>query len=381
MEADHVSICKFESADGPDYENAVGHLEFMAEEAVKKFVDRRQDEMASKAPEVDQLDLTALHEACSKGDLEGVHSLVKSGADINTVDVRGATPLMIAVERDNIEIVDLLLGMKAKPDFITTSEKSPLGLAIDKGNVEIARLLLDNGADPNANSTESLLMRTHPVGQAALIGNEEMVRLLLEKGADANGLPRNSRYRWTPMHVVMKTANRQEGVIKALLEHGAEVDRKDSLGHTPVDYFFKKSTLGTVLLDWVSRNRLAEAARVLGSTIDTRKSKQDPKMNIMHMVLSHPQDGFYGLRIPLNLDHTARGSSSGPLGEYEMPWHEQEEKRKEEEERQKEELRQQRLRAVEMPGPGPRGPNPRDPPGRGNPGRRREGGLFGLFRR
>lgn len=178
------------------------------------------------------------------------------------------------------------------------------------------------------------------------------------------------------MHVAMKRKDGQEGVIKVLLEHGAEIDRKDSLGYTPVDYFFKKSTLGTVLLDWVSRNRLSEVARVLSSTLDMRKTKAEPKMNAIHMVLSHPQDGFFGLRIPISLDHTARGPSSGPLGEYEMPRHEQEQKRKEEEERQKEEQRQQRLRAVEMPGP-----MPRERPARAQPVRRNEGGLFGLFRR
>lgn len=173
MEADHVSTCKFESADGPDYDSAVGNLVFMAEEAIKRLDDRRRDDIASKAPELVRPDLTALHEACSRGDLDGVHALVKSGADINALDAKGATPLMIAVERDNIQIVDLLLGMKARPDFVRTSEKSPLGLAIDKGNIEIARLLLDNNADPNTNSTESLLMRTHPVGQAILVGMKQ----------------------------------------------------------------------------------------------------------------------------------------------------------------------------------------------------------------
>jgi ankyrin repeat protein len=135
----------------------------MAEEAMKMLEVRRRDEIASKAPELVQPDSTALHEACSRGDLDGVHALVKSDANINALDAKGTTAFVVAVERDNLKIVDLLLGMKARLDFVTTSEKSPLGLAIDKRNVKIARLLLDNNADPNANNTRSLLLRTHPL--------------------------------------------------------------------------------------------------------------------------------------------------------------------------------------------------------------------------
>jgi uncharacterized protein len=240
MEADHVSICKFENADGSDYENVLSGLKPLAKKAVEMHLDRREAEIASKATELVPIDPAAVPEACSRGDMEAVKSLAASGVDINTVDARGATPLMIAIEKENISIVDLLLSMGAKPNFVTTSEKTPLGLAIDKRNVEVAGLLLGNGTDLTENNTESTFLRYHPVGQAVQLGDEAMVKLFFEKGADANGLPKkkkkNSRFRWTPMHVVMKST-KEEGVIKALLEHGAEIDRKDSLGKTSVDYF------------------------------------------------------------------------------------------------------------------------------------------------
>jgi hypothetical protein len=171
MEADHTSICKFGSSDGPDYDSAVGNLVIMAEKAVNELHKRQQDDVASKAPQLVQPESFALHEACSRGDLGSVQSLVSSGADINVPNPKGLTPLIIAVSRDNFEIVDFLLGIKAKTENATSSEKSALGFAIDNGNIQIARLLLENKADPNENSTESMMLRTHPVGHVVISGN------------------------------------------------------------------------------------------------------------------------------------------------------------------------------------------------------------------
>jgi hypothetical protein len=309
-------------------------------------------------PESARRESFALHEACSRGDLGGVQSLVSSGADINAVDPKEFTPLMIAVEKDNFKIVDFLLGLKARTETVSRSEKSALGLAIDNGNIQIARLLLDNDADPNANSNDGMMLRTHPLGHAVMNGDEAMVRLLLEKKANPNGIPRNGRFRWTPMHLAIKSLSRQDGIIKSLLEHGAKIDKADSHGSTPINYFLRDSTLGTVLVGWLSENRFSDVAHVLGSKFDRSKSKKDPKANIMHLVLSHPRDGFYGLKIPITLDTSVSGPNLGPLGEFEIPWHEQEQKQ-----RQQPPMTSNlpmrgytRPQAVEMPGTIPRGP-------------------------
>ncbi len=290
---------------------------------------------------------------------------MSSGADINAVDPKEFTPLMIAVERDNFKIVDFLLGLKARTEAVSSSEKSALGLAIDNGNVQIARLLLDNNTDPNANSTDGMMLRTHPLGHAVMSGDEAMVRLLLEKKADVNGIPRNGRYRWTPMHLAIKRNHRQSGVIKILLENGAKIDKADALGSTPVDYFVKDSTLETVLMGWLSENRFSDVANVLGSKFDRKNSKKDPKANIMHLVLSHPKDGFYGLKIPITLDTSVSGPNSGLLGEFEIPWHEQEQKRQQPSITSNLPIRgYTHPQAVQMPGVTPRGPPTSTQPGR-----------------
>jgi hypothetical protein len=42
MNADHTTICKFESADGDDYEQVSGNIVILAESATKAFAERQR---------------------------------------------------------------------------------------------------------------------------------------------------------------------------------------------------------------------------------------------------------------------------------------------------------------------------------------------------
>jgi uncharacterized protein len=88
--------------------------------------------------------LTALHNTCCKGDLDKISSLLEASADINALDSRGFTLLMIAYEKDNLELVEFLLskGADTKQDY--SLERSPVGLAIANGSTEIVTLLFNN---------------------------------------------------------------------------------------------------------------------------------------------------------------------------------------------------------------------------------------------
>lgn len=51
----------------------------------------------------------ALMEATRKGDLAQVQDLLEKGADVNTRDEYGWTPLTLAAEKGHLEIVKLLI--------------------------------------------------------------------------------------------------------------------------------------------------------------------------------------------------------------------------------------------------------------------------------
>ncbi len=235
MEADHTSICKFASADAPNYKVVRGRLIEMASKAVEDLQKNKEDIQIKPPAYSSAIDSSALLDACSRGDMDDVRSFVKSGADVNFENAKGYTPLMTAVERDNFEMVELLLSFKVKVEASPLAEKSPLGIAISNGSLGMGELLLDNKADPNANSVNLRMARALPLGQAAYAGHEDIVRLLLEKNADVNSVPRDAIHGWTPLHAALQKPSKDENVVKCLLEHGAKIDKPCANGETPVE--------------------------------------------------------------------------------------------------------------------------------------------------
>ncbi|KLI09449.1 hypothetical protein BKG60_18815 [Mycobacterium syngnathidarum] len=76
------------------------------------------------------------------------------GTDINTPGPEDMTPLHIAADRGNVEFAKALLGAGANVDPINVWGNTPLWMAIMKQSRtcpdgSMVRLLLDHGADPN----------------------------------------------------------------------------------------------------------------------------------------------------------------------------------------------------------------------------------------
>ncbi|MCL4360949.1 ankyrin repeat domain-containing protein [Candidatus Dependentiae bacterium] len=77
--------------------------------------------------------------------------LLNAGADINSLNNMGYTPLMLAVMNGNVNFVKFLLKNGANVNF-NTGRNSALTLAIRIPSIiekELVQLLVDNGADLN----------------------------------------------------------------------------------------------------------------------------------------------------------------------------------------------------------------------------------------
>ena len=75
-------------------------------------------------------------------DFESVKLLLDKGADVNSVDYRGYTPLMQAAYCDRVaaELIRLLLAKGANVNA-TGEGETPLSLAAKRGETEVTRLL------------------------------------------------------------------------------------------------------------------------------------------------------------------------------------------------------------------------------------------------
>ncbi len=85
---------------------------------------------------------------------EKVKSLINDGADVNAVNEKGMTPLMVAVEKDNYELAKLLITRGAEINAIVPIKHeywsrgtTALIIAANNGSTNMVNLLLTAGAD------------------------------------------------------------------------------------------------------------------------------------------------------------------------------------------------------------------------------------------
>lgn len=130
---------------------------------------------------VDEKGHTLLHLAASRGATEIVRALIGLGANVNTTDKDGLTPLHVAVTgRERIEAVQAILDAGAQIDAAGGALKqTPLHVAASYGEEDIVDALLKRGARIDAVDEDD---RT-PLHWAAGFGKSDMVKALVDKGA------------------------------------------------------------------------------------------------------------------------------------------------------------------------------------------------------
>ena len=167
----------------------------------------------------------ALIKAAANGYQRVMKLLVNAGADPNTRDENGKTPLDWAAEMEHQEAVKLLVEMGADPNARNEYGYTPLHWAARNGHQKAVKFLVDAGADPKAkdkNGQTSLHL-------AAKKGHQEVVELLVNEGADPNTRDEDG---WTPLH--WATANGHQEMVKFLVNAGADLNARDEDDRTPL---------------------------------------------------------------------------------------------------------------------------------------------------
>ncbi|XP_397331.2 ankyrin-3 isoform X1 [Apis mellifera] len=155
--------------------------------------------------------------------------LLSYGADVNSMaDVRHdyRTVLHYAILGDDPTVIDLLLKQGARLDLGPEYQKpTALDLAILKGDPSIVQKLLESGADVNA--TSPIIGSPLHVACADNIPNRlEILSMLLERGADPNLVIRSDEgpaLRPVLAEYVASNENPSVEVVALLLKYGARV--------------------------------------------------------------------------------------------------------------------------------------------------------------
>ena len=129
---------------------------------------------------IDSSGRTALHRACSSGELPTVRALLEDGADVNVVDSTGGTPLSYAARNGSVEVVKLLLAKHASVNLADSRGRTPLICAARVGRNEAITALLESGADLKASDMLKMTALHHAFSN----NHSSSAQTLIECGAD-----------------------------------------------------------------------------------------------------------------------------------------------------------------------------------------------------
>ena len=120
-----------------------------------------------------------LNQAAVDGELDRVKELVSGGADVNSKNRMGMTPLVVAALNNRTPVCEFLADSGADLNAQEGQGRTALFLAVERGNRELVELLIKKGADVNVTT----MRNENALSRAKQLGNSEMVDLLVKNGA------------------------------------------------------------------------------------------------------------------------------------------------------------------------------------------------------
>ena len=212
--------------------------------------------MAAKKIPAKAIDLQ-LMEAAKNNDLKKMEDLIKQGANVNSGDDKGRTPLMYAAQAGSQQAIEklvkqhhadvnakdindqtalmksaimgkndgvkFLLDNKAKIDEYDKFGRTALLYAARQDHGNVMQTLLNKNADPNIGDEDG----RYPLMESAAKGNLETVKGLIRKGAYVN--VQDDRTKTSPLMEAIENGN---PTIIRILAKRSDPDLQDSQGDT-----------------------------------------------------------------------------------------------------------------------------------------------------
>ena len=166
--------------------------------------------------------------------------LIQKGADAGAADAQALQPLHLAALKGRDEMLSLLTAAGARTDAKDRLGRTPLHHAAMGNHKGTIAWLIDHGADVNAPDATG----NTPLHSAALRFRENATRLLIAKGANVNAANAEGK---TPLHTAAGAGPEAPeverlliGVVRELLDAGADATAKDKSNNTARDYALQK---------------------------------------------------------------------------------------------------------------------------------------------
>ena len=158
-------------------------------------------------------------------DVRTVQSLLQRGFDPNTVNAAGVPGLVLALREPSLKVAELLIGWpETKVEIRNEKDESPLMLAALKGYFSLVKKLVERDADVNKPGWTAL-------HYAASGGHVSVIEYLLDNSAYIDAESPNGT---TPLMMAAMYGSPES--VKALIQAGADLNVKNSLGLTALDF-------------------------------------------------------------------------------------------------------------------------------------------------
>jgi ankyrin repeat protein len=146
--------------------------------------------------------------------------------DANLPNDVHAYPLHYAVLSGSLRMVTILVNHRAFVDCVDGSKKTPLMAACEEEDHDIAELLLDRGASTITQDASG----NKPIHFAVKSRAQACLRRLVSSDADVNAV---NHMHETPLFIACKFGF--HGVSRTLLRAGADPEKANKFGTTPLD--------------------------------------------------------------------------------------------------------------------------------------------------
>jgi len=188
-------------------------------EALENIEIKRLEKVVKESPDLIN---GALQQALLNHQQRVVTFLLDHGADVNQYDSAGQCPLHLAAGFGDRAMVELLIERKANVNAINRQKETALLIATTYGFKSIVELLIDNGSDISAvdkNGRTALHI-------AIADDRKEIAEALVARNASLTARAVDL----TPLDLAVSRGN--IAIATLLMNRGAEVDLKDSIGKT-----------------------------------------------------------------------------------------------------------------------------------------------------
>ncbi|MCO5195624.1 MAG: alpha/beta fold hydrolase [Anaerolineae bacterium] len=237
-----------------------------------------QLEASGQLPDTAEINV-ALMAAAANGDVATTRRLLAQGADVNTSDARGITPLIGAAYQNHLEVARELIDAGADVNVRDASQQSAYLISTSEGYLELLQLTLTAGADVHSldsfNGTGLI--------RAADRGHVEIIEELLKTDIKIDHV---NRLGWTALLEAIILGDggpRHTEVVRLLVEAGADVHLADSNGQTPLEHARRRGFEQIVKI-------LEEASRSTGNASALDLVSAAPQATVLQTAVAVPSE-------------------------------------------------------------------------------------------